>query len=150
MSLQIFQRWFNIPPWKDAEYITGNHGEKFWIYWRDELEDTAKLRVLYRGRPIGHVNLIEENEKLLTLADICVFEKYHGRGVGKGMMEKIIQWAKENGFQKIWGFIQPNESVTREYLQEWYKRQGFEVYEAKPGVFHVLLKLQSEQNGVSR
>ena len=142
MSWRIFQRWFNAPPWEGAEYITGTHGEKFWIYWRDNQEDVAKLRAIYRGISIGSVNLIEDNKKFLTLADIHIFEPYQKRGLGKGMMMKIIQWAKANGFQKIWGFISPHDGTTVEYLQEWYKRQGFKVYEAKPGVFHVLLKLE--------
>lgn len=150
MTWQIFEKWFNLPPWKDADYIVDNRGEKFWVSWNDLHEDIAKLRLRYRSHPAGHVNLIEEDESLLTLADIHIVKPYRGRGLGKEMMRRIIQWAKESDYREICGFIQPGEEVTLEYLQEWYKRQGFKVYEAKPGVFHILLVLQSEQNGISR
>jgi GNAT superfamily N-acetyltransferase len=144
MSWRILQRLFNIAPWKDVEYIEGKNGEKFWFYWRDYNEDIAKLRVLHRGLPAGHVNLVEGNKAILELADIYVVPPYRKLGIGKEMLSKIIQWAQENGYQKIWGFIATNQEVTLEYQKEWYKRQGFNVYEAKPGVFHISMKLQSD------
>jgi len=58
------------------------------------------------------------------------------------MMRELIRWAKANGFKDVWGFITPHDGSTLEYLQDWYKHQGFRVYEAKPGMFHILLDLQ--------
>jgi GNAT superfamily N-acetyltransferase len=140
MSWQIFQKWFNAQPWDGVEYFEGNHGEKFWIYWRNNEEDIANLRVLYRGHHIGHV-IAEEKKHRLIIHDISVLKRYRKRGVGKGMMQEIVQWAGDNDFQEIYGFISPDEDTTLEYLQEWYRFQGFDVYEAKPGIFHILLKL---------
>lgn len=57
------------------------------------------------------------------------------------MMRMIIQWARQNGFQKIRGGIVPRDDMPLAYLQEWYKRQGFDVYEVKPGIFGISLKL---------
>jgi GNAT superfamily N-acetyltransferase len=152
MSWRIFEKWFNVAPWKDAEYITDNSGEKFWIYWRDKFEHARELHVWYRGHWVGVVNSLHKDDNSLTLADIIIFERYNlrRRSLGKAMIKEVIRWAKEHHIKHIWGFIKSHDGSTNEYLQEWYRRQGFEVYEAKPGVFHILLKLQGEQNGVSR
>jgi GNAT superfamily N-acetyltransferase len=127
MSWRILQRWFNVAPWKDAEYIIDNRGEKFWISWHDLKQDVAKVRLRYRSWPVGHINMNEEDGPVLVLADIHVEKPYRGRGLGKQMLNKVIQWAKQDGYQEICGTIKPSEGVTREYLQEWYMRQGFNV-----------------------
>jgi hypothetical protein len=57
------------------------------------------------------------------------------------MMNEFIRWAKQNECKEIFGIIKPHDGSTIEELREWYKRQGFTVYEAKPEVFHILLKL---------
>ena|SRR5215216_3626368 len=131
MIRRFLQQWFNIPPWKNAEYIKDDRGEKFWVSWNDLQEDVAKIRLRYRSYQAGHVNINEENDTLLTLADIHVANSYRGRGLGKQMINRIIQWAKQSGYQEISGVIKPSEEVTLEYLQEWYKRQGFKVEDRK-------------------
>jgi len=57
MSGQFFQRWFNAPPRKNAQYITDKFGKKFWIYWDAErFERAAELHVSYYGRWVGLMN----------------------------------------------------------------------------------------------
>jgi GNAT superfamily N-acetyltransferase len=141
MTWSILQRWFNIPPWENAEYVTGSHGEKLWIVWPKDEEDIAKLRIIYRGRFIGHVT-VEEKRPRLIIWDINVLKPYRKRGVGKAMLREIIQWASENRFQRIWGNIKPDEYTTLTYLKEWYARQGFKVYETKSDVYHITLELK--------
>jgi GNAT superfamily N-acetyltransferase len=126
MILRILQKLFNAPPWEDAEFITDNHGQKFWLSWSDG-EDIAKLRLYHRGLPAGHVNLMEENFPTLELADICLSSQYRSRGLGKQMMKMIVQWAKQNDFQEIVGGIVPRDDMSLAYLQEWYQHQGFKV-----------------------
>jgi len=152
MTWKIFERWFNMPPAKDAKYITDNQGEKFWIFWRNKFERVVKLHIWYRGRPVGVVSSLREEDNSITLADITIFERYRlrGRGLGKAMMQEFIRWATENEFKEIWGCIKAHDGSTTEYLREWYKRQGFKVYEAKPGIYHILLELQNEQSSISR
>ena len=151
MSLRLFERWFNIAPWKDADYITDNRGEKFWIHWKDRFDRAAELHVWYRGHWVGVINLLREDNSI-TLADIIIFERYklRGRGLGYAMMRELINWAKKNKFKEIWGFIKAHDGSTVEDLREWYQRQGFRVYEAKPNVYHILMEMQNEPIAVSR
>ena len=129
MSWRILEKWFNVAPWKGAEYITDNHGEKFWIHWQDRLERAAELHVWHRGHWIGVINLLRAENSSLTLADIFITERsqLRGRGPGSAMMREFIRWAKENHFKGIYGVIKPHDGSNREYLVEWYQRQGFQV-----------------------
>jgi len=148
VSWRIFEKWFNAAPWKDAKYITDNRGEKFWIHWQDSFERAAELHVWYRGHWIGVINLLREEDNSLTLADIIIFERYklRGRGLGSSMMHELIHWAKQNKFKEIWGFIKPHDGTTTEYLREWYKQQGFEVHEAEPAKYQILLEFNGKNN----
>lgn len=60
------------------------------------------------------------------------------------MMTLFKEKAKEEGARFIWGFISAHEGSTAEYLVDWYNRQGFQVYEAKPGKYQILLKLAGD------
>ncbi len=129
MSWRILEKWFNIEPWENAEYITDNRGEKFWIHWQNRFTRATELHVWYRGHWVGVINLLREADNSLTLADITIFERYklRERGLGHAMMRELIRWAQANNFKKIWGFIEPHDGSEMEYLIEWYKRQGFKV-----------------------
>jgi GNAT superfamily N-acetyltransferase len=97
MSWRILEKWFNVAPWENAEYITDNRGEKFWIHWIDRFERAAELHVRYRGHRVGVINILREEDNSLTLADIIIFERYklRGHGLGHAMMNELINWAKK-------------------------------------------------------
>lgn len=133
----FLHRWFNLAPYKGAEYIISTNGKKFWILWRGHGEDTAKFRVYYYRKPVGHVNAVEEDNKVLCLADIFIKREFQRFGLGKQIMKLFLKRAKQMGYQEIYGHIKPSDGNTFEYLQEWYSRQGFTVNRNK-----ILYKLQ--------
>jgi len=142
--IKLFQRWFNLPPTKDAEFITDNRGEKFWIIWTTHVGNAPKLVLIYRGQWVGTVESVEEEDGGLTIADVILFDyhyKLRHRGLGKAMLRRFVEYAREHGVTYLWGWIQAHEGSTKEYLIEWYRRQGFQVYEVKDGVYHVKLEL---------
>jgi GNAT superfamily N-acetyltransferase len=141
VSWRILEKWFNVAPWKDAKHITDNKGEKFWIYWNvEKFEHAAELHVWYRGRPVGMMNSLRNGDKSITLADVFIREepRLRGRGLGKAMMREFIEWARENKFKRIWGFIKPHDGSTMEYITEWYRRQGFRVQDGQ--IFYELVE----------
>ncbi len=69
VGLRILEKWFNIAPWENAEYISDNSGEKFWIHWRDKFERAAELHGGYRGGPVGVVNSLREDDNSITLPE---------------------------------------------------------------------------------
>lgn len=140
----FLNRWFNLSPHRGVNYIQGTNGKKFWVLWRGQDEDTAKFRIYYYGRHVGYVNVVEEDNHILCLADIFIKEEYQRLGLGKEMMKLSIQRAKQMGYKEIYGHIVPRDKITLEYLQEWYKRQGFEVNGK-----YILLDLQQDSQDVS-
>ena len=130
MSWRIFQRVFNAPPRRNARYITDKSGKKFWILWDAErFERLAELHVLHRGRWVGILSSMREEDGSITLTDMLLHQKDHvrERGLGKGMIRELIRWGKDNHFKRIAGVIQPHDGSTLKYLSEWYRRQGFRV-----------------------
>ena len=127
MSWPIFQRWFNVAPQANAKYFTDNQGEKIWISWSDRSEEMSRLYSRHRGYPAGMVTFIKEDKDLLTLADIHVTQNYRHRGIGKGLMQEALKWARKNNFRKIKGLMMGHDGISEEYIREWYKRQGFHV-----------------------
>jgi len=130
MIKRLLHRWFNTPPALDAPFITDKSGEKFWTHW----DDIDCLSVWYRGWPAGRVNLDFKTNGKVILADIIVFNSYprshrnlRKRGLGKAMLQEAIRYAREHGAKLMWGWIQPDENTTVEYLVDWYRRQGFQV-----------------------
>ncbi len=123
----LLNRWFNLAPYKDAEYIKSTNGKKFWIVWRGCDEDIAKFRVYFYGKPVGHVNVVEEDNKILCLADVFIKREFQRLGLGKQMMKLFLERARQIGYQEVYGHIKPSDEDSFEYLQEWYARQGFTV-----------------------
>jgi ribosomal protein S18 acetylase RimI-like enzyme len=143
VSWKIFQKLFNLPPWDGAEYFTDKLGKKFWFAWGTHFNFGPKLWVYYRGKWVGTVESAWNDEGGLDLCDIVIFEDdeyLHGRGIGQKMLDLFIDKAQEEGAKFIWGFISPHDGSTVEELLQWYERQGFSVYEAKPNKFQLLMK----------
>jgi len=142
---RLLQRWFNLPPSKGAEFITDNRGEKFWLIWTTHFGGGPKLMLIYRGHWVGTVESVIEEDGGLALADVILFEhryRLRGHGLGKAMLQHFVEYAREQGFSYLWGWLQPHEESTLEYLVEWYQRQGFQVYEVAPGKYHARLELR--------
>ena len=130
MSWKIFQRWFNVAPWHNADYVTDKKGEKFWLNWGTDFNLDPEMWVYYKGKRVGIVQTYWDEEGGLILTDFNIFESYgylRKRGVGKQMMLRYIKRAKEKGTRYIKGLIVPHDGSSQEYLVEWYKRQDFQV-----------------------
>jgi GNAT superfamily N-acetyltransferase len=144
MSWKLFQHWFNCSPAPNLECVTDKNGEKYWTTWITSYESGVKLHVIYYGNWIGTIDSIWADKGELILADNVIFDRYsylRGRGVGKAMMRSFIEYAIKHNVLNIEGFIQPHDGSTREYLIEWYKRQGFNVYKTKNGTYNIDMKL---------
>jgi N-acetylglutamate synthase-like GNAT family acetyltransferase len=59
------------------------------------------LFVLENGEPVGTCAMIPHGERCYELAKMAVAPKVRGRGYGDILMKAAIDWARENGAQKI-------------------------------------------------
>jgi ribosomal protein S18 acetylase RimI-like enzyme len=65
---------------------------------------------------------VSQKEKLIELQRLYVGEEYHGRGVGKALIERVEEMAREQGFRTLWlGVWEENLKA-----QKVYGRMGFE------------------------
>ena len=131
MLKRLLMRLFNSSPSPDWLSISNREGRQFWVYWQT-WEHSLRLHVVYRGRPVGIAELFWNDDGLLELTAIEIFEHYFEslsrQGLGKAMMQEIIRKAQELKAPAITGSIVPiGNRVTVEYLANWYKRQGFAV-----------------------
>jgi len=81
---------------QDLEYFLQNCGKSkdtFTYFEKRPIEIIKSHLVNYmafdKNIPIGYTHLEREND--IVWFGICIDEKYHGRGIGKGLMSKIIE-----------------------------------------------------------
>lgn len=91
--------------------------------------------VLEGTEPIGFVEVelndddlpqgapeIEGLDDLAHIARIAVVEEFRGKGIGKKLLYKAEEWAKENGKQGVWlDYLVENEAAERLYKSAGYK-----------------------------
>ncbi len=84
-----------------------------------DLEDFEDLSPLNRSEPI------------MKLESILVVNAYKGQGVGKLMMEKVIEEAKKRGYDQMYLNASPMgwSGLPHNALVEFYKKFGFKVVE---------------------
>lgn len=91
---------------KDSE------AHKFEIYDGENLAGRAYLYIIKNDL---------HNEVYGYLEDVFLDEKYRGQGLGKELMQKVIEKAKEIGCYKIVA----TSRFEREGVHEFYKKLGF-------------------------
>lgn len=83
------------------------------------------------GQIIGYqAGAIEESEvewrpiRCVEAENMLVKEEFRGRGVGTALLKSLIEWAKEQGAQKV----MVSAYASNERAIELYKRMGFKPY----------------------
>lgn len=83
-----------------------------------------------KPRPIGSATLFPYS-KTLRLFSVAVLPEYQGKGVGKLIMEYVIQYARSNKFNRIsLEVIQSNPNLI-----QYYKKLGFEITAELPAYY---------------
>lgn len=92
-------------------------------------ERTVYLIVEVAGETVGFIKLHKDSSEKMVTGDRCLeiarfylLQEWIGRGVSKQMMQTVLDWARENGFDTIWlGVWEYNYRA-----QAFYKKWGFE------------------------
>jgi predicted GNAT family N-acyltransferase len=86
----------------------------------DEFDQEATHFVLYdEGKPVGAGRFRIVDQGLGKIERICVLPQYRGRGAGKLIMEKIEQFAKEQGIPKV-------KLNAQTHAEPFYQKLGYE------------------------
>lgn len=88
-----------------------------------ELKDENVLRKLFK-QLTGREILLDLNKGLTgVVEDVIVDEKYRGQGLGKMIMNKLLEVARENDLKQITLTSNPSRTVARKLYQDL----GFEL-----------------------
>ena len=85
----------------------------------NELESRIFFVATVDGEVVGWVHLKHpETEKLSHTAELTlgVTEEYRGRGIGSRLLERGLEWAGEQGFEKIYNSLPATNEAAIEFL----------------------------------
>jgi ribosomal protein S18 acetylase RimI-like enzyme len=125
--IEIFQQpsaLFDFSEFDENALIADNNCDCLVIEKDSEIIGFSSL-ITYRVPTKGLVARIE---------DVIVDEKYRGQGIGRGVMEKLIEMAKEKNISMIELTSKPERIVARKL----YESLGFVVYNT--GVFRLKIR----------
>lgn len=87
----------------------------------------ADISVNKTNRPVASATLFPYS-KTLRLFSVAVLPEYQGKGIGKQLMEYVLQFARNNKFERI--SLEVLQSNTQ--LVKYYEKLGFQTTEVLP------------------
>lgn len=81
------------------------------------------LVALDAGRVIGSGAIRPIDENVCELKRMWLLEKYHGQGIGYRIIQQLLEFARETGYESI----QLETGLQQERAINFYKRVGFQV-----------------------
>lgn len=96
-------------------YVANPDRTIFFAYMDDEL--SGQIRVLKNWNGYAYID------------DIAIEPKYRGRGIGRALMERTIEWAKTRGFPGMMLETQDNNvPACRFYARCGFELRGFDTH----------------------
>lgn len=88
----------------------------------DEIANTIRSYILAKdeGKIVGFCALYIYSQNLAEVRSLIVSSAYQQKGIGRGLVESILQEGRELGIQEI---------LSLTYQVEFFKKMGFEVIE---------------------
>ena len=91
----------------------------------EDLDAEARLH----GAKIGYVNCIRDDDRL-KICDLRVDEAQRGRGIGRQLLQLVLQAADCAGVREVWGLVTDGDLARFPGLTGWYERLGFAINDA--------------------
>ena len=86
------------------------------VWWAFVVEDDGQPSNPVVGFALYYIRYSTWKGQVMYLEDILVTESYRGQGIGKMLMDKLIEEAKEKGFKRItWQVLEWNERAIHFY-----------------------------------
>jgi GNAT superfamily N-acetyltransferase len=94
--------------------------------------------------PVGYALAISDNgPKLFSsfeLKRLYLFYRFHGKGVGKRLMEEVLSFAKQQDAENIWLQVHEANHHAIEFYKHWgFVERGVELFPAGKGSYRVLV-----------
>lgn len=76
------------------------------------------------------IKCVIESDSTILIGDIIHDnQKDYNKGYGSAMMQKLIEYAKENGYSRIYGNLSDVDIGHKDRLYHFYEKFGFEITE---------------------
>ena len=86
------------------------------VWWAFVVEDDRLAENPVVGFALYYIRYSTWKGQVMYLEDIIVTSTYRGKGIGKMLMDKLIEEAKEKGFKRItWQVLEWNEPAIQFY-----------------------------------
>ncbi len=101
------------------------------------INESSKLPffVAYDGaKPLGFVSMKESSKYAVEIFVMGVLPNYHKKGIGKSLINKVLQWAKENEYEflQVKTLDESHPDIYYARTREFYKAVGFKPLESLP------------------
>ncbi|MFB6140092.1 MAG: N-acetyltransferase family protein [Halosimplex sp.] len=116
----------------DAETVADVVESEEVLLRHTELQSRVFFVATVEDEVVGWVNLnTHETEKLDHTAELTVgvLEQYRGHGIGSELLDRGVQWAADNGYEKIYNSVPDSNEAAIEFL----KSHGWEVEAVREG-----------------
>lgn len=88
----------------------------------NNLSPLIYINLYLNNKRIAFIQCVLENENTLLIGDIThIHKKYHNKGYGTKMMEKLLEYTKENNIKTIYGNLSLNDIAHKDRLLHFYK-----------------------------
>ena len=113
--------------------------------WRRRLSDRTRFVAEVDGKVVGTVSAGPgEFDGAAALTALWVDPGFRGRGVGSALVDVVVDWAREEGFNQLLLWVtEVNENAERLYERQGFARTGrmIEVRPREPAVEYEMAKL---------
>lgn len=109
----------------NMNWAKGEFGRKYFTQLVTR-KDTLCLIVEDNSKPIGYLSagpkeIDYRNSKYAEIENMAVDPEYRSKGIGKLMIDKCLEWAKLNGYQKL--FV--TSYIANSGATSFYRNNGF-------------------------
>lgn len=122
------------------EYAKIKGAEVCFVSFEKELHNLQEIYTLPKGNmfivyddniPIGCVAIKEHDERVCEMKRLFVKQKYRGQGIATKLIQTVFEFAKQNGYEKV--FLETLPEVMKEAVS-LYKRMGFIILSDVDGI----------------
>lgn len=119
--LKSLPDWFGIPE-STQEYINVSSSNLPFFAAMDE------------SGALGFISMKENNEYTAEIFVMGVLPNCHNQGIGKALLNKVLQWAKENGYEflQVKTLDESHSDVNYANTRKFYLSVGFKPLECIP------------------
>lgn len=97
------------------------------------MENLIDIRIRVGKRTSYIMRCVIQNENTILIGDIFSSlgrtGKYENKGYGSKLMQRLIDYATENGYKEIYGNLAEVDMGHRDRLEHFYKKFSFEIIE---------------------